>query len=263
MSEALTPHLTRLQYVRGYLNSLQDEQNNINYNFEANQTFQSSGETLGMALDESRTLSGVPTRQLQPMVALKWKPYVHNSITASLSLSHEELAFAYSAFDLLIPALRKEYPDQTMIEAIMFKGFISGQLQKAKTLQPYDGSRSAAPQVQYPPGQEGSNNIATQTEDDNPLHYRAEKDNQATKADEAKENGKALSPENNFNFGGKRRDVSPNPQTIRRSQQAINKERTTSALSQITEDSFLTAKNATKSVASKKSFRRAGRNLRP
>lgn len=249
MSEALTPHLTRLQYVRGYLNSLQDEQNNINYNFEANQTFQSSGETLGMALDESRTLSGVPTRQLQPMVALKWKPYVHNSITASLSLTHEELAFAYSAFDLLIPALRKEYPDQTMIEAIMFKGFISGQLQKAKTLQPYDGSRSAAPQVQYPPGQEGSNDIGTQT-GDNPLHEEAEK-SAATAADRAKESEKPLQPKN-FPFGGKGRATSP--QTTRRSQQALNKERAKSALSQ---QSFETAKSGVSRAVS--SFRKAGR----
>ena len=259
MSEALTPHLTRLQYVRGYLNSLQDEQNNINYNFEANQTFQSSGETLGMALDESRTLSGVPTRQLQPMVALKWKPYVHNSITASLSLSHEELAFAYSAFDLLIPALRKEYPDQAMIEAIMFKGFISGQLQKAKTLQPYDGSRSAAPQVQYPPGQEGSTNMATQT-DDNPLLYHAEKANQATKADEAKESGKPLQPEI-FPFGGKGRATSPQTTRTRRSQNALNKERRASSaiseLSKVTADSFLSA------TSGKSFFRKAGRNLRP
>lgn len=256
MSEALTPHLTRLQYVRGYLNSLQDEQNNINYNFEANQTYQSSGETLGMALDESRTLSNVPTRQLQPMVGLKWKPYVHNSVTASLSLSHEELAFAYSAFDLLIPALRKEYPNQAMIEPIMFKGFISGQLQKAKTLQPYDGSRSAAPQVQYPPGQEGGNNIGTQTHG-NELLEQAENKNEAVKADQAKESKRALSPSG---FGG-RFDTETgrfrSPQSTRRSQQAINKEkeqRAKSSLSQLTEDSFLTAK---KSAAS--NFRKAGR----
>ncbi len=264
MSEALTPHLTRLQYVRGYLNSLQDEQNNINYNFEANQTYQSSGETLGMALDESRTLSNVPTRQLQPMVGLKWKPYVHNSVTASLSLSHEELAFAYSAFDLLIPALRKEYPNQAMIEPIMFKGFISGQLQKAKTLQPYDGSRSAAPEVQYPPGQLGNNNIGTQTHDNEWLR-QAETDNKATQADEVKESGRDSLPGFGGHFDeqtGRFRDISPQTTRTRRSQSALKKERRSSSaiseLSKVTEDSFLSAKSGVKSV-----FRRAGRRFRP
>lgn len=147
MSEALSPHLTRLQYVRGYLNALQAEQDNINYNFEANQTYQSSGETLGTALDQSKTLVGLPARQLQPMVALKWKPYVRDSTTAALSLSQEELAFAYSAFDLLIPAFRDEYPKAKQIETMMFKGFIAGQLQKAKTIKPAEVGRSAAPQA--------------------------------------------------------------------------------------------------------------------
>ena len=123
---------------------------------------------------------------------------MHNSITASLSLSHEELAFAYSAFDLLIPALRKEYPNQAMIEPIMFKGFISGQLQKAKTLQPFEGSRSAAPQVQYPPGQEGANNTGPVQND--PLLRQADTDNKATEADRAAESGRR--PVSPFGFGG-------------------------------------------------------------
>lgn len=147
MSEALSPHLTRLQYVRGYLNALQAEQDNINYNFEANQTYQSSGETLGTALDQSKTLVGLPSRQLQPMVALKWKPYIRDSTTAVLSLSQEELAFAYSAFDLLIQAFRDEYPSAKQIETMMFKGFIAGQLQKAKTIKAPEVGRSAAPQA--------------------------------------------------------------------------------------------------------------------
>ena len=174
MSEALSPHLTRLQYVRGYLNALQAEQDNINYNFEANQTYQSSGETLGTALDQSKTLVGLPARQLQPMVALKWKPYVRDSTTAALSLSQEELAFAYSAFDLLIQAFRDEYPKAKQIETMMFKGFIAGQLQKAKTIKAPEVGRSAAPQA----GAEPTDFHSQQTLGSHALHADRAKEQQ-------------------------------------------------------------------------------------
>ena len=153
MSEALTPHLTRLQYVRGYLNALQQEQNNINYNFEANETYQISGETLGDALDQSKTMLNLPARQLQPMVALKYKPVVRDSTTASLSLSQEELAFAYSAADVLIPVIRYNYPQ--LMETMLFKGFIAGQLAQSKRNQnvpPFPGRGNAPPPDNIPGG---------------------------------------------------------------------------------------------------------------
>jgi len=180
MSEALTPHLTRLQYVRGYLNALQEEQNNINYNFEANETYQMSGETLGDALDQSKTMLGLPARQLQPMVALKYKPVVRDSTTASLSLSQEELAFAYSAADMLIPVIRYNYPQ--MMETMLFKGFIAGQLAQAKRNQnvpPFPGRGNApppddipgrVPPAGFPGGQrrDGGNDPMSDDDDDDP-----------------------------------------------------------------------------------------------
>ncbi len=136
MSEALTPHLSRLEYVKGYLHYLQQEEANINFNYEANTTFQSTGQTLGTALDESKSVLGLPARQLQSMTALKYKDVVQDSTTAVASLSQEELAFAYSAADILIPDIKQNFNRNGIkMETILFKGYIAGQLAEAKRTQ--------------------------------------------------------------------------------------------------------------------------------
>lgn len=70
-------------------------------------------------------------RNIQPLVAMKYKPYVQDSTTASKALSEEEMEFAYSAFDLLTPVIREQYGAAPM-ETMLFKGFIASQLKKAK-----------------------------------------------------------------------------------------------------------------------------------
>lgn len=133
MAEELTPHLTRLQYVRGYLNSLQAEQANIDFNYEANTTFQLTGETLGTAFQESQSIQHLAHRQMQPLTALKYKDVVQDSTTATVSLSKEELAFAYTAADLLVPVIKQTYNrDGIKMPTMLFKGFIAEQLSKAR-----------------------------------------------------------------------------------------------------------------------------------
>ncbi len=150
MSEALTPHLSRLEYVKGYLHYLQQEEANINFNYEANTTFQSTGQTLGTALDQSQSVLGLPGKQLQSMTALKYKDVVQDSTTAVASLSQEELAFAYSAADILIPDIKQNFMRNGIkMETILFKGYIAGQLAEAKRTQniaPFvSGSAAPAP----------------------------------------------------------------------------------------------------------------------
>jgi len=72
-------------------------------------------------------------RNIQPIVALKYKPYVQDLTTASKALSEEELEFAHAAVDLLIPIIREEHGG--VMETMLFKGFIADQLRKSKVPQ--------------------------------------------------------------------------------------------------------------------------------
>lgn len=148
MSEALTPHVTRQDYVKRYLRNLHQQEANHNFVLEANTTFQSTGETLGTALDQSKTMLHTPIRQLQPLCAMKYDPVVRDAATAVQALSHEELAFAYQAADMLLQSIRQGYVRGSIkMEPLLFKGFIAGQLAKAnqKTQGYIDPSEARGP----------------------------------------------------------------------------------------------------------------------
>ena len=130
MSEALTPHLSREQYIKRYIQALQAEEANINFNFAANQQFQVNGETLGSIADQSRTLVNIPMAQLRPQVARMFQGIVLNAEAAVSILTDEEVRFAYQAAPQLIDLIRKSYP-QIPIETMMFKPLVRDLLAQA------------------------------------------------------------------------------------------------------------------------------------
>ena len=137
MAEALTPHLNRRQYIRGYLNALKQEQQNIDFNFDANARFAQNGETLGTTLDESQTLLGLPKATLLPTTALKYRGIVQDPTTALKSLTLEELAFAAAGSDKLISIIKDTYP--VPMPTMLFPGFLKDELQAAKQAQNIPG----------------------------------------------------------------------------------------------------------------------------
>ena len=137
MAEALTPHLSRRQYIRGYLNALKQEQRNIDFNFDANARFAQNGETLGTTLDESQTLLGLPKATLLPTTALKYRGIVQDPTTALKSLTLEELAFAAAGSDKLISIIKDTYP--VPMPTMLFPGFLKDELLAAKQAQNIPG----------------------------------------------------------------------------------------------------------------------------
>lgn len=130
MSEALTPHLSREQYIKRYIESLQAEEANINFNFAANQQFQANGETLGTIADQSRTLIGIPMAQLRPQVARKFQGIILNSEAGVSILTDDEVRFAYQASPQIIDLIRKSYP-QIPIPTLMLKPIVRDLLQQS------------------------------------------------------------------------------------------------------------------------------------
>ena len=130
MSEALTPHLSREQYIKRYIQALQAEEANINFNFAANQQFQVNGETLGSIADQSRTLVNIPMAQLRPQVARMFQGIVLNAEAAISILTDDEVRFAYQASPQLIDLIRKSYP-QIPIETMMLKPLVRDLLARA------------------------------------------------------------------------------------------------------------------------------------
>lgn len=130
MSEALTPHLSREQYIKRYIQALQAEEANINFNFAANQQFQVNGQTLGSIADQSRTLVNIPMAQLRPQVARMFQGIVLNAEAAVSILTDEEVRFAYQASAQLIDLIRKSYP-QIPIETMMLKPLVRDLLARA------------------------------------------------------------------------------------------------------------------------------------
>ncbi len=139
MSEALTPHLTREQYIRGYIDALRMEEQNINYNYEANDRYGKTGETLGVALDESQTVLGLPKATLLPATAVKFKDEIDNPFAALKGLNTEELAFANAAAEQLKPIMKDNFG--TPMQAFLFRGFLQQELLNAKA------ERNVAPYI--------------------------------------------------------------------------------------------------------------------
>ena len=130
MSEALTPHLSREQYIKRYIQSLQAEEANINFNFAANQQFQANGETLGTIADQSRTLINIPMAQLRPQVARMFQGIILNSEAGTSILTDDEIRFAYQASPQIIDLIRKSYP-QIPIPTLMLKPIVKDLLQQS------------------------------------------------------------------------------------------------------------------------------------
>ena len=162
--EGLTPHLTRRQYIRGYMNALKQEQRNIDFNYDANNNFAKNGETLGVALDESETLLGVPKATLLPQTALKYRKFVRDPTTALKSLSLEELAFAAAGADQLKEIMTATA--QVPMETMLFPGFIRDELSAAKGLK---GIEPFTPSVIPQAGQEDTAPAALTGSDQTPV----------------------------------------------------------------------------------------------
>jgi hypothetical protein len=130
MSEALTPHLSREEYIKRYIQSLQAEEANINFNFAANQQFENNGETLGVIADQSRTLVNVPMAQLKPQVARMFQGVILNPEAGVAVLTDDEVRFAYQAYPQIVDLIRKSYP-RTPIESLMLKPIVRDLLAQA------------------------------------------------------------------------------------------------------------------------------------
>lgn len=139
MGEALTPHLTREQYIRGYIDALRLEEQNINYNYEANDQYGKTGETLGVALDASETVLGLPKATLLPATAVKFKDEIDNPFAALKGLNTEELAFANAAAEQLKPIMKDNFGSP--MQAFLFRGFLKQELVNAKA------ERNVAPYI--------------------------------------------------------------------------------------------------------------------
>lgn len=122
MSEALTPHLSREEYVRLYIQNIQAEEANAAFNFAANQQYQANGETLGQLADQSKTLTGVPIAQLRAQVAQRLRGVVLNSDAAVGMLSDDELRFASTAMAQIINVIERTY--QVPLETLMLKQIV-------------------------------------------------------------------------------------------------------------------------------------------
>ena len=101
----------------------------------------------------------MPLKQLQPLTALKYRPVFRSqneAMQGAMSLSKEELAFAYAGADMLLPVIADNYPK--FMEVLNFKGFIQGQLELAerqRTEVPRM-NRSSAPVVNSQPVQQST-----------------------------------------------------------------------------------------------------------
>ncbi len=166
MSEALTPHLTREQYIRGYIDALRMEEQNINYNYEANDRYGKTGETLGVALDESQTVLGLPKATLLPATAVKFKGEIDNPFAALKGLNTEELAFANAAAEQLKPIMKDNFGSP--MQAFLFRGFLQQELRNAKAEQ------NIAPYVKSIVPQAPPNTVTTPKENTDPFAGLAE-----------------------------------------------------------------------------------------
>ncbi len=108
MAEYLSPILTRQQYVSQYMDNLRKEQANIDYNYQANQTYDATGETVMQASTTSPTIGFQNQEQAKQLLQMKLRPYVFPLGDFVRSLPQQLLQFLSVSFEPFIKRLETQ-----------------------------------------------------------------------------------------------------------------------------------------------------------
>ena len=137
MSEALTPHLTREQYKRGYLLNMGKEIANEAYNLQAVETYLSQGESAADAINDSATLTqGIPLATLKAINAVKYRETVENSTAAVQPMGLKEQQFLYAAADGLNNLLKSMMQNGRKVPQYLFRQVVNDVMTQASGIRP-------------------------------------------------------------------------------------------------------------------------------
>jgi len=137
MSEALTPHLSREQYRRGYLLNMGKKISNEAYNLSAVETYLSQGESAADAINDSATLTqGIPLATLKAINAVKYREVVENSTAAVQPLALREQQFIYAGSDGLTSLLRSMMQNGKKVPQYLFRQIINDVMSQASGTRP-------------------------------------------------------------------------------------------------------------------------------
>ena len=137
MSEALTPHLTREQYKKGYLLNMGKEIANEAYNLQAVETYLSQGESAADAINDSATLTqGIPLATLKAINAVKYRETVENSTAAVQPMGLKEQQFLYAAADGLNNLLKSMMQNGRKVPQYLFRQVVNDVMTQASGVRP-------------------------------------------------------------------------------------------------------------------------------
>lgn len=108
MAEYLSPILTRQEYVSQYMDNLRKEQANIDYNYQANQAYDATGETVMQASTTSPTIGFQNQEQAKQLLQMKLRPYVFPLGDFVRSLPQQLLQFLSVSFEPFIKRLETQ-----------------------------------------------------------------------------------------------------------------------------------------------------------